>query len=275
MTTADTRGALRVHDVHVWFNQGTPQQVHALRGASFELPAGAFATVVGSNGAGKSTMANVIGGGIRPSGGRVLIGDTDVTKEPEYRRARYIARVFGDPLAGTVADMSIEDNVSMAMSRGHRRTMRLASTRAKRERIRETLSGLGLGLEDRLGQNVGLLSSGQRQSLTLAMASVTRPDILLLDEHLSALDPMTKQRLTELTVRIAETTGCTTLMVTHSMEDAIRLGDHLLVMNEGSVVASFHGAEKEALTVSTLLDRIRDAGGTLSDRSLLDSVQPH
>lgn len=272
MTNTDV--ALRVHDVHVWFNQGTPQQVHALRGASLELPAGAFATIVGSNGAGKSTLANVIGGGIRPSAGRVLIGTTDVTREPEYRRARYIARVFGDPLAGTVADMSIEDNVSMAMSRGRRRTMRPSSTGAKRERIREALAGLGLGLEDRLGQNVGLLSSGQRQSLTMAMASAMQPQILLLDEHLSALDPVTKQRLTELTVRVAESTNCITLMVTHSMEDAIRLGDHLLVMNEGRVVASFDGEEKRALTVPRLLARIQDAGGTVSDRSLLEAIQP-
>lgn len=263
---------LSVEDAEVWFNQGTPQQVHALRGASLELPAGAFATLVGSNGAGKSTLANVISGSCRLASGRVRINGDDVSREPEHRRARSIARVFADPLAGTVADMSIEDNVSMAMSRGRRRTLRLASTRAKREEIRRTLAGLGLGLEDRLGENVGLLSSGQRQSLTLAMASVNRPDILLLDEHLSALDPVTRERLTKLTVEIAQSTQCLTLMVTHSMEDAIRLGDHLLVMNAGRVVAAFSGEEKRSLTVPALLGRIQDAGATVSDRSLLESI---
>lgn len=265
---------LRVSNAHVYFNQGTPNEVHALRGASVELPDGAFATIVGSNGAGKSTLTNVISGSCRPSSGSVEIAGRDVTGEADHRRAAHIARVFADPLAGTVADMSIEDNVSLAMSRGLRRTLRMSSTKAKREKIRATLSGLGLGLENRLNENVGLLSSGQRQSLTLAMAAARHPDILILDEHLSALDPVTRERLTDITVGVAEAAQCVTLMVTHSMEDAIRLGDHLLVMNEGQIVAHFAGSDKASLTVPTLLERIQAAGGTVSDRSLLEAIEP-
>lgn len=263
---------LKVESAHVRFNQGTPNEVYALRGVSVELPQGSFATIVGSNGAGKSTMVNVIGGSVRLTEGTVTINGENVTRQPDFRRSRHIARVFADPLAGTVADMSIEDNLSLALSRGKRRTLRFANSRSKRKVIQEMLGNLGLNLEHRLQENVGRLSSGQRQSLTLAMACARDPEILILDEHLSALDPVTRERLTELTVRAASTAECITLMVTHSMEDALRLGDHLLVMNEGRIVAKFGGDEKASLTVDSLLERIRLAGASLSDRSLLSSV---
>jgi putative ABC transport system ATP-binding protein len=263
---------LKVESAHVRFNQGTPNEVYALRGVSLELPAGSFATVVGSNGAGKSTLVNVISGSVKLTEGSVSINGAEVTRLPDFRRSRHVARVFADPLAGTVADMSIEDNVSLAMSRGRRRTLRFANGRAKRARIQEMLEGLGLGLENRLHENVGRLSSGQRQSLTLAMACARDPEILILDEHLSALDPVTRERLTDITMSAAAAAKCTTLMVTHSMEDAVRLGDHLIVMNGGRIVATFAGEEKATLTVDSLVDKIRSAGASLSDRSLLDAA---
>lgn len=263
---------LQVKSAHVRFNQGTPNEVYALRGASFELPPGSFATIVGSNGAGKSTLVNVIGGTVKLTSGTVSINGENVTKQPDFRRSGRIARVFADPLAGTVADMSIEDNLSLAMSRGKRRTFRLANNRSKRKTIQGILGGLGLNLEHRLQENVGRLSSGQRQSLTLAMACARDPEILILDEHLSALDPVTRERLTDLTVRAASVPNCITLMVTHSMEDAVRLGDHLFVMNGGQIVAKFSGEDKKSLTVDSLLDKIRSTGASLSDRSLLSSV---
>ena len=261
---------LEVQSAHVRFNQGTPNEVYALRGASLDLAAGTFVTIVGSNGAGKSTLTNVIAGSVMPSAGTVRIHGKDVTRLPDYRRSRWVARVFADPLAGTVPDMTIEDNLSLAMARGRRRTLHAANSRRKRASTMEALSVLGLELEHRLDENVGRLSSGQRQSLTLAMACATTPDILILDEHLSALDPITRERLTDLTVRVARTAGCVTVMVTHSMEDAVRLGDQLLVMHEGQIVASFTGDEKSALSVASLLEKIQLAGAHLGDRSLLD-----
>lgn len=263
---------LKVESAHVRFNEGTPNEVHALRGASLELAKGEFATIVGSNGAGKSTITNVIAGSAKLASGAVWIGGEDVSRQPDFKRARRVARVFADPLAGTVGDMSIEDNMSFAMARDRSRTLSRANNRAKREIIRESVASLGLGLENRLHEDVGRLSSGQRQSLTVIMAVACAPDILILDEHLSALDPVTRERLTDLTVEAARSAECATLMVTHSMDDAIRLGDRLVVMNAGQVVAQFAGAEKEGLTVDSLLKRISQVGGELSDRSLLESV---
>lgn len=262
---------LQVENAHVLFNEGTPNEVHALRGASVELQTGEFATIVGSNGAGKSTITSAIAGSVALTSGSVLIDGVDVTRQTDYRRARRVARVWADPLAGTVAEMSIEDNMSFAFARDRRRTFRRATSRARRSTIKDAVARLGLGLEDRLHEDVGRLSSGQRQSLTVAMAVACHPDILILDEHLAALDPVTRDRLSTLTVEAAREAGCVTLMVTHSMEEAIRLGDRLIVMNAGQVVAQFSGAEKQDLTVESLIERISQVGGELSDRSLLDA----
>lgn len=262
---------LKVDTAHVLFNEGTPNEVHALRGASLELAAGEFATIVGSNGAGKSTITNAIAGSTALSSGTISLDGVDVSRHRDFRRARRIARVFADPLAGTVGEMSIEDNMCFAFARDRRRTLRPASSRARRTQIREAVARLGLGLEDRLHEDVGRLSSGQRQSLTVAMAVACRPDILILDEHLAALDPLTRDRLSSLTVDAAREAGCVTLMVTHSMEEAIRIGDRLVVMNAGQVVAQFSGEEKARLTVESLVAHIGRVGGELSDRSLLEA----
>jgi putative tryptophan/tyrosine transport system ATP-binding protein len=259
---------LTLKDITLTYPTGATPVV-ALRGVSLRIESGEFVTVVGSNGAGKSSLIKVISGAERPGHGEVEIGGCDVTRQAEYRRAARIARVFDDPQAGTLPDLSIEDNMALAMSRGTRRRLRLAINGKRRQLMRERLAVLGLGLEDRLGDSVGLLSAGQRQSLTMVMAALRAPEVLLLDEHLAALDPGTQARTLELSVSLARGLSAATVMVTHNMQHAIEVGDRLLVMSRGRVIFDIAGAEKRAMTVDGLVDRITSSGGTVSDRSLL------
>lgn len=262
---------LAIENLQVYFNRGTANEVHALRDLSLAVDDGTMVMIVGSNGAGKSTLGSSIAGSVLATSGSITIDGHDVTHQPNYRRAQCIARVFADPLAGTVGDMSLEDNFAMAMCRSTgKRTLGLAKTSKTRRIIQDAVAELGLGLENRLREDVGRLSSGQRQALTLAMACYGDPKVLILDEHLSALDPVTRERLTELTVRFAKRAECISLMVTHSMADAVNLGDRILVMNNGSIEADFSGEEKAALTVPKLIERITTSGVELSDRTLLE-----
>jgi putative ABC transport system ATP-binding protein len=260
---------LDLEGVTLSYDTGSGSPVRALNGVSLGIGAGEFVTVVGSNGAGKSSLIKVISGAVRPSNGTVRIDGRDVTRQPEYRRAARIARVFDNPHAGTLPELSIEDNMALAMSRGQRRRLRFAVTRRRRETMRERLAVLQLGLEERLRDSVGLLSAGQRQSLTMVMAGLCDPEVLLLDEHLAALDPATQARTLELTVSLASRLSAATLMVTHNMQHAIDVGDRLLVMSRGRVVADVRDEEKRGLTIDGLVDRITGAGGVVSDRTLL------
>lgn len=232
---------------------------------------GQFVTVIGSNGAGKSTLLNLIAGHHLPDRGTITLDGVDITRWSEHRRAGYIGRVFQDPLQGTAASMTIEENLSMAELRGKRRTLRRGVTPAARARYRELLAPLGLGLEHRLQSEVRLLSGGQRQSLSLIMATMTRPSLLLLDEHTAALDPKTAQQVLELTNRIVTEYRLTTLMVTHNLEHALRLGHRTIMMHEGRIVLDLSGPEREKMTVPDLLKEFSHARGTelLEDRLLL------
>lgn len=232
---------------------------------------GQFVTVIGSNGAGKSTLLNLISGRYAPDRGTIRLGGVNITKWSEHRRASLIGRVFQDPLQGTAASMTIEENLSMAEFRGKRRTLGRGVTRASRARYRELLAQLGLGLENRLQSEVGLLSGGQRQSLSLLMATITRPSLLLLDEHTAALDPKTAQQVLELTTRIVAENRLTTLMVTHNLEHALRIGDRTIMMHEGRIVLDLSGPERERMTVQGLLDAFSRVRGTqlVDDRLLL------
>lgn len=261
---------LELRDVTLLYNAGTPTETVALDGLSVTVPTGQFVTVVGSNGAGKSSMIKVISGAEKPSSGTVHIAGDDVTGLPDYRRAGRVARVFDNPQAGTAPDLSIEDNMALAVSRGKPRRLRPALDVTRRNLIRERLAELGLGLENRLGDPVGLLSAGQRQSVTMAMAAMTEPEVLLLDEHLAALDPNTQLRVLDLTVGLVGKLGCTTVMVTHNMNHAIEVGDRLLVMSRGRIVADISGPEKSHLSVGDVIARIASAGDTASDRMVLD-----
>lgn len=235
------------------------------------VPAGQFVAVVGSNGAGKSTLLNLIAGRYFPDEGSIELNGVDVTNWSEHRRAAFIGRVFQDPLQGTAASMTVEENLSMAACRGRRRGLRPGVTAAERERFRERLAELGLGLEDRLRSPVGQLSGGQRQSLSLIMATLSRPSLLLLDEHTAALDPKTARQVLELTTRIVGEYGLTTLMVTHNLEHALRVGHRTIMMHEGAIVLDVSGPERAEMTVHHLLDefsRVRKQQ-VLDDRMLL------
>lgn len=261
---------LELTDTNVYFNRGTADEVHAIRNLSVTIADEQMVMVVGSNGAGKSTLTNLVAGNVTPSSGSIRMDGKDVTRLPSHKRARWLSRVFPDPLAGTVGDMSIRDNFVMAMSRNSRRTLRGTSGRRLTEIVHDSLATLGLGLEDRLNEDVGKLSSGQRQAVTLAMACYGEPSVLILDEHLAALDPMTRERLKVLTVAAARRAGCITLMITHSMSEAATLGDRVLVMHEGSVLADIAGREKDELTADSLVARLTASGVELSDRALLE-----
>lgn len=231
---------------------------------------GQFVTVIGSNGAGKSTLLNLIAGRHLPDRGKITLEATDITRLSEHRRAAWIGRVFQDPLQGTAASMTIEENLSMAELRGKRRSLRRGVTRDGRERYRKLLAPLGLGLEDRLQSEVGLLSGGQRQSLSLVMATMTRPTLLLLDEHTAALDPKTAQQVLALTARIVSEYGLTTLMVTHNLEHALRLGDRTIMLHEGRIVLDLSGPQRAEMTVQDLLAEFsRVRGHDLVDDRLL------
>lgn len=262
---------LKLDNICKTFNPGTINEKKALQNLSLTLKPGDFVTVIGGNGAGKSTMLNAIAGVWPVDSGSITIDGINVTGECEHKRAAYIGRVFQDPMLGTAPNMQIEENLALAMRRGRRRGLRWGVTKAEREQYRDRLKGLGLGLEDRMTAKVGLLSGGQRQALTLLMAALVQPKLLLLDEHTAALDPKTAAKVLELSEQIVTENHLTTLMVTHNMRDAINLGNRLIMMSEGRVVLDIRGAEKKRLTVEDLLERFTAASGKefSNDRVLL------
>ena len=253
------------------FFPGTINEKKALCDLTLHLKPSDFATVIGGNGAGKSTTLNAIAGVWPIDKGRILIDGVDVTKEPEYQRARYIGRVFQDPMLGTAAGMMIEENLAIASRRGEFPGLRWSSSSEQQERFYEMLKSLELGLEDRMTAHVGLLSGGQRQALTLLMATIKRPKLLLLDEHTAALDPKTAAKVLELTERIVKRDSLTTLMITHNMRDALRFGNRLIMMHEGHILVDVSGEEKKNLTIRDLLEMFEKASGDdmASDKLLL------
>ncbi|WP_072499531.1 ABC transporter ATP-binding protein [Olsenella phocaeensis] len=262
---------LRLTNVSKTFNKGTVNEKLALVGVDLHLEPGDFVTVIGGNGAGKSTLLNAIAGVFPPDSGVIQIDGADVSLLSEHQRARYLGRVFQDPMRGTAADMQIDENLALARRRGEGRGLSWGIGKAERAEYAERLASLDLGLEDRLSSKVGLLSGGQRQALTLLMATLKKPKLLLLDEHTAALDPKTAKKVLELTAQVVERDSLTTLMITHNMNDAIRLGSRLIMMHEGHVIYDVSGEEKRALKVHDLLLKFEEAsGGELAnDRMLL------
>ena len=253
---------LDVKSISKTFNPGTVNEKTALRGVSLHLNDGDFVTVIGGNGAGKSTLLNAVAGVWPVDEGTISIGGVDVTHLPEHKRAKHIGRVFQDPMMGTAATMQIEENMALAARRGGRRTLRSGITRDERNHYREMLKILDLGLEDRLTSKVGLLSGGQRQALTLLMATLQKPQLLLLDEHTAALDPKTAAKVLEATERIVQKDHLTTLMITHNMKDAIVHGNRLIMMYEGNIALDISGEDKKKLTVEDLLAKFGQATGS-------------
>ena len=253
---------LEIRNIHKTFNAGTVNEKQALRGVSLTLADGDFVTVIGGNGAGKSTLLNAVAGVWPVDEGSIVVGGADVTHLPEFKRAQYIGRVFQDPMMGTAATMQIEENLALAMRRGKSRSLRVGITKQEREEYKELLKILDLGLEDRLTSKVGLLSGGQRQALTLLMATLQKPKLLLLDEHTAALDPKTAAKVLELSDRIVEENGLTTMMVTHNMKDAIVHGNRLIMMYDGRIVIDVSGEEKKKLTVPDLLALFSKVSGS-------------
>lgn len=263
---------LKITDLQKTFNPGTINAKTALDGLDLHLKDGDFVTVIGGNGAGKSTLLNAICGVWSPDDGKIEIEGIDVTNMPEYKRAAYLGRVFQDPMKGTAPDMEIAENLSIAARRGKRRVIyRWGLPRRERESYRELLAQLDLGLEDRLSSKVGLLSGGQRQAVTLLMATLKKPKLLLLDEHTAALDPKTAAKVLEITEKIINDNGLTALMITHNMKDAIEHGNRLIMMHEGRIIIDVSGEEKKKLTVEQLLSMFSKAAGNefTSDRAML------
>ena len=262
---------LEIKNIYKTFNPGTINEKVALNGLSLKLNEGDFVTVIGGNGAGKSTMLNAVAGVWPVDEGQIIIDGTDVTKLSEYKRAAYLGRVFQDPMTGTAATMGIEENLALAKRRGKTRFLRSGITKAEREEYKELLKILNLGLEDRLTSKVGLLSGGQRQALTLLMATLEKPKLLLLDEHTAALDPKTAKKVLELTDEIIKERELTALMVTHNMKDAIQYGNRLIMMHEGRIIYDVAGEEKKNLQVEDLLKKFGEASGGefANDRMML------
>ena len=262
---------LEIKDVYKTFNPGTINEKLALNGVNLTLNDGDFVTVIGGNGAGKSTLLNMITGVYPVDCGNIIIDGTDITRLPEHKRAKYFGRVFQDPMTGTAAGMQIEENLALASRRGKARTLRFGIRKSEREEYRNMLKKLGLGLEDRLTSKVGLLSGGHRQAITLLMAAMQNPKLLLLDEHTAALDPQTAAKVLQITEEIVSEKNITTLMITHNMKDAIRLGNRLIMMDKGQVIYDISGAEKKNLKVSDLMDLFAKAsnGEFANDRMLL------
>lgn len=262
---------LNIHRISKTFNAGTVNEKRALSGLELHLQEGDFVTVIGGNGAGKSTMLNAIAGTWFVDEGSILIDGIDVTRLPEHKRAVYLGRVFQDPMTGTAASMQIEENLALASRRGKRRSLRIGITAKERESYREQLRILELGLENRLTTGVGLLSGGQRQALTLLMATLRKPKLLLLDEHTAALDPKTAAKVLEATDKIVGKDNLTTIMITHNMKDAIVHGNRLVMMHEGHIIYDVSGEEKKKLTVSDLLRKFEEASGSefANDRMML------
>jgi putative tryptophan/tyrosine transport system ATP-binding protein len=261
---------IRVRDLTVTFHRGTPMETPALRGLDLDMPAGQFLTVIGSNGAGKSTLLNAVAGDVVPLAGNIVIDDADVTRWPAPRRSGLVARVFQDPMVGTCETLTIEENLALAAARGRSRGLRRALDRELREEFRARLRELGLGLENRLGDRLGLLSGGQRQAVSLLMATLRPMKVLLLDEHTAALDPKTADFVLELTNRIVAEHRLTTLMVTHSMRQALDFGERTVMLHEGRVVFDVAGNERLGLDVPDLLAEFaRLRGQALTDDALL------
>ena len=253
---------LDIQNISKTFNSGTVNEKTALNGVSIHLNEGDFVTVIGGNGAGKSTLLNAVAGVWPVDTGSITIGGVDVTRLAEHKRAKYIGRVFQDPMMGTAATMQIDENLALAMRRGKSRTLRRGITKAERENYKEMLKILDLGLEDRLTSKVGLLSGGQRQALTLLMASLVKPKLLLLDEHTAALDPKTAAKVLDATEKIVNKDHLTTLMITHNMKDAIAHGNRLIMMYEGRIALDISGEDKKKLTVEDLLAKFGQATGS-------------
>ncbi|MDP9858382.1 putative ABC transport system ATP-binding protein [Olsenella profusa DSM 13989] len=262
---------LELRHVTKTFNRGTASEKPALTGVDLTLDDGDFVTIIGGNGAGKSTLLNMIAGVYPLDSGQVILGGVDISMLPEHARAKYLGRVFQDPMRGTAADMEIVENLALAKRRGARRGLAWGITREEQAEYRTALASLDLGLEERPTAKVGLLSGGQRQAVTLLMATLQKPRLLLLDEHTAALDPKTAQKVLDLTQRLVDEHHLTTLMVTHNMNDALRLGNRLVMMNEGTIIYDVAGAEKERLTVADLLQKFEDVAGSefANDRVLL------
>ena len=262
---------LEIKHISKTFNPGTVNEKQALNGLSLTLKDGDFVTVIGGNGAGKSTMLNAIAGVWLVDEGQILIDGKDVTRLPEYKRAAFLGRVFQDPMNGTAATMGIEENLALAFRRGGKRGLRQGINNSERKLYRDLLAGLGLGLENRLTSKVGLLSGGQRQALTLLMATLKKPKLLLLDEHTAALDPKTAAKVLETTESIVNRDHLTTLMITHNMRDAIQIGNRLIMMNNGQIIYDVEGEEKRNLTVEDLLRKFAQASGEelANDRMML------
>jgi len=252
------------------FDQPGGDQTIALRGVDLSIAAGQFVSVIGSNGSGKSTILNVIAGTYRPDAGSIHIAGTDVTRWPEHKRAKLVGRVFQDPFKGTCPSMTVAENLRMAELRGRRRGLRLGLNRGSRVRYREALASLGMRLEGRLDASMGTLSGGQRQSITLLMATLTRPELLLLDEHTAALDPRAEEQIMRVTDQFVRSQNLTTLMVTHSMEQAVRFGDRTIMMHRGLVVADLSGEERRGVTESDLLMRFSELRYTAEMRVTKD-----
>lgn len=262
---------LRIEDVYKTFNAGTINEKKALCGVNLTLEEGEFVTVIGGNGAGKSTTLNAVAGVWPVDSGRIYIGGDDVTRLSQYKRAKYLGRVFQDPMTGTATTMSIEENMAIAARRGKARRLTWGITKAERDTYREMLKTLNLGLEDRLTSKVGLLSGGQRQAITLLMASIQKPKLLLLDEHTAALDPKTAAKVLEISDKIIAENHLTAMMVTHNMRDAIAHGNRLIMMHEGKVILNIAGEEKKKLTVEDLLHQFERVSGEefANDKALL------
>lgn len=262
---------LSMNNVYKTFNPGTINEKCALNGLNLELRQGDFVTVIGGNGAGKSTVLNMIAGVYPIDSGSVVLDGIDISSKPEYARAKLLGRVFQDPMKGTAADMEIEENLALAFRRGKRRGLRWGITKAEKAKFVEALKMLELGLETRMTSKVGLLSGGQRQALTLLMATLQKPKLLLLDEHTAALDPKTAGKVLELTEKIITQNQLTALMVTHNMKDAIRFGNRLIMMHEGSIIYDVSGEEKKNLKVQDLLEKFEKVSGGefANDRMML------
>ncbi|MCI8991977.1 MAG: ATP-binding cassette domain-containing protein [Eubacterium sp.] len=253
---------LEINQIYKTFNPGTINEKHALNGASLTLEEGEFVTIIGGNGAGKSTMLNAVAGVWPVDSGVISIGGENVTGLEEHKRAKYLGRVFQDPMTGTAATMEIQENMALAARRGKSRGLRWGITKSEKEKYHEMLKILELGLEDRMTAKVGLLSGGQRQALTLLMATIQKPKLLLLDEHTAALDPKTAAKVLEISDRIISEYNLTAMMVTHNMRDAIEHGNRLVMMNEGKVILNIAGEEKKKLTIEQLLHKFEEVSGT-------------
>ena len=262
---------LEIKNIYKTFNAGTVNEKRALKGVNLTLEDGDFVTVIGGNGAGKSTLLNAIAGVWPVDEGEIIIDGKNVTKLPEHKRAAYLGRVFQDPMNGTAATMGIEENLALALRRGQTRTLRAGIKGSEREVYKRLLATLGLGLEDRLTSKVGLLSGGQRQALTLLMATLKKPKLLLLDEHTAALDPKTAAKVLETTEMIVNRDKLTTLMITHNMKDAIVHGNRLIMMMEGKIILDIRGEEKKKLTVEDLLHKFEEVSGEefTNDKAIL------